>query len=122
MKGEIHIGNFYIQKNRYDMKLNVKMEGTFSGKDDEEFVRAFTEEIKTLPVSEYDIEVDCSELNVSIPLPEHLHLLESNIHRFQKTGFKKILFIVQKSFSKSNCAFIENAKKTPIPQFQLIEI
>lgn len=120
MKGEIHIGNFYIQKNRFDMRLNVKIEGTFSEKNDQEFLKAYIEEIQNIPVSEYDIEVDCSEVNMSLPL--HVHLLENNIQRFQETGFKKILIIVEKSFTQNNSTFIESAKKIQIPQLQLIEI
>ncbi|PYZ92002.1 hypothetical protein CR194_17555 [Salipaludibacillus keqinensis] len=114
------MGNSYININPYDNRLNVKIEGSFSRQDTREFFKEYNKEIHLIPVSEYDIEVDCTDL--IIENDEQVPLLEKIYHTFNEDGFNKILFIVKKSSVSYQRSFIESIKKVHLPQFQLKEV
>jgi len=111
------LGNSSIQINPFDKRLNVKLEGTLSDEDDQEFFYKYSREAKLVPSSEFDIEVDCTELNVYTS--SQMLLLETIYLTFKTEGFKQILFIFNQDSEASTRLFVKFAQKYKLPKNQL---
>ena len=61
------MGSFNIQVDNANKVLKAKVEGTFSSEDGMKSVEAYQKSIANLTVPEYEIDIDCTELNVTAP-------------------------------------------------------
>ncbi|WP_416148395.1 hypothetical protein ACM26V_19555 [Salipaludibacillus sp. HK11] len=111
------MGNTIIQNNPYDKRLNVKIEGSFTIDNTNEFYTNYLNQVKFITSSDYDIEVDCTDLNLEDF--SQVLLLEKISAIFKEEEFNRILFIFKSDTNSNNHLFIESVKNYQIPNYQL---
>lgn len=111
-------------KGSYSITLNKtakKMELFVSGKADPEAVQGFfdeyTDAVKKIQPSEYELVVDCKEMQVETP--DMLEKLSATFDLYGKTGFKQITFEVSSAILKMQINRI--ARNIGLTNAQVIE-
>ncbi|SDS37252.1 hypothetical protein SAMN05444162_1336 [Paenibacillaceae bacterium GAS479] len=89
------MGSFNINIDRTGKVFHAKVEGTFSPEDGMESVKAYQESIAQITVPEYEIHIDCTELNVSSP--SALPILEACFQMYKQDGFNKVVLTLAKN-------------------------
>jgi len=89
------MGSFNIRIDQAAKVFHAEVEGTFSPEDGMASIEAYGKAISTISVPEYEIDIDCTKLNVSAP--ETLPLLEGCFEMYKKDGFKKVTLRISKN-------------------------
>lgn len=89
------MGSFNIDIDRTNNIFKAKVEGTFSPEDGMESVKAYQTSLASITPSEYEIHIDCTELNVSSP--STLPILEGCFQMYKQDGFKKVVLTLAKN-------------------------
>ncbi|MBW7474735.1 hypothetical protein K0T92_08250 [Paenibacillus oenotherae] len=89
------MGSFNIQLDQAGKVMKVQVEGTFSTEDAMSSVEAYHKSTASISVPEYDIDIDCTKLNVSAP--DTLPILEGCFQLYKKDGFKNIKLRIAKN-------------------------
>ncbi|EHB63572.1 MULTISPECIES: hypothetical protein [Paenibacillus] len=89
------MGSFNIKIDQAAKVFHAEVEGTFSPEDGMASIEAYGKAISTISVPEYEIDIDCTKLNVSAP--ETLPLLEGCFEMYKKDGFKKVTLRISKN-------------------------
>jgi hypothetical protein len=72
--------------------MNCKVVGSFSAEDGTDFFETYQRTISSFAVSEYNIDIDSTELRVTEP--SILPMLEGCFLMYKADGFKRIIFRV----------------------------
>ncbi|WP_239618587.1 hypothetical protein [Cohnella mopanensis] len=89
------MGSFNIQLDQANKVFKAQVEGTFSTEDGMKSIEAYQKSIASISVPDYDIEIDCTQLNVSSP--DTLPILEGCFQLYKRDGFKKIVLRIAKN-------------------------
>ncbi|WP_151737385.1 hypothetical protein [Paenibacillus tengchongensis] len=89
------MGSFKFATDTTAKVLNVQVEGTMSEEDAIRFITEYNETVSKFQPTEYEIDLDCTQLNVSSP--DVLPMLEQCYLLYQQSGFKKVIFTIEKS-------------------------
>ncbi|REK64968.1 MULTISPECIES: hypothetical protein [Cohnella] len=89
------MGSFNIELDQTNKVLKAQVEGTFSPEDGMRSVEAYQKSIASISVPEYEIDIDCTKLNVSAP--DTLPILEGCFQMYKKDGFKKVTLRLAKN-------------------------
>ncbi|MGN7455963.1 hypothetical protein ACTHPH_14230 [Paenibacillus pasadenensis] len=89
------MGSFNINVDRTNQVFHAVVEGTFTPEEGMASVQAYQKEIATIAVPEYEIHIDCTELNVSSP--SALPILEGCFQMYKQDGFKKVVLTLARN-------------------------
>ncbi|WP_150273422.1 hypothetical protein [Paenibacillus tepidiphilus] len=89
------MGSFKFATDTAAKLLNVQVEGTMSEEDAGRFITEYNETVSKFQPTEYEIDLDCTKLNVSSP--DVLPMLEQCYILYKESGFKKVIFTIAKS-------------------------
>lgn len=113
------MGSFNIQVDNANKVLKAKVEGTFSSEDGMKSVEAYQKSIANLTVPEYEIDIDCTELNVTAP--DTLPILEACFQMYKNDGFKKVtLRLVKNPILKMQLSRV--ARTVQLTSYEIIEV
>lgn len=111
------MGNSIFQINPFDKRLNVKLEGSISEKDGQDFFKKYSKEISLMSSVDFKIEIDCTDLTVNTF--SQMLFLEKIYFTFKADGFNQILFIFKQDSDINNSFFVSFAKKCNLLKDQL---
>ncbi|WP_223068961.1 hypothetical protein [Paenibacillus caui] len=112
------MGSFNLSINQAAKILNAEVEGTFTPEDGKASIQAYQKTISGLSVPDYEIDIDCTKLNVSAP--ESLPLLEGCFELYKKDGFKKVTMRIAKNpILKMQLARV--ARSVKMDSYEIIE-
>lgn len=89
------MGSFNIKIDQAAKVFHAEVEGTFSPEDGMAAVESYGKAVSGISAPEYEIDIDCTNLNVTAP--ETLPLLESCFQMYKKDGFKKVTLRISKN-------------------------
>ncbi|KAA8998768.1 hypothetical protein F4V43_16185 [Paenibacillus spiritus] len=89
------MGTFNLNTDKNASTLNVKVGGTFSTEDAELFIADYNRAIGAFDPKQYEIILDCTELNVSSP--DVLPMLEQCFILYKNSGFKNVVFTIKRN-------------------------
>ncbi|MEC0138112.1 hypothetical protein P4H94_14725 [Paenibacillus macerans] len=113
------MGSFNIKIDQSAKVFHAEVEGTFSPEDGQASIEAYSKAISTISVPEYEIDIDCTKLNVSAP--DSLPLLEGCFALYKKDGFKKVtLRIVKNPILKMQLSRV--ARTVKLDSYEIIEV
>ncbi|MBB6734490.1 hypothetical protein [Cohnella zeiphila] len=113
------MGSFNIELDHGSKILKAKVEGTFSTEDGMKSVEAYQKSIAGLNVPDYEIDIDCTQLNVSAP--ETIPILEACFNMYKNDGFKKVtLRLIKNPILKMQLARV--ARTVQLNSYEIIEV
>ncbi len=89
------MGSFNINLDKTNKIFNAEVEGTFSGEDGMKSIEAYQNNIATITPTEYEIHIDCTNLNVTHA--DTLPILEACFQMYKNDGFKVIKLTISKN-------------------------
>lgn len=112
------MGSFNIKVDKVNKVFYAEVEGTFAPEDGQASIVAYTQAVSDIVVPEYEIDIDCVNLNVSSP--DSLPLLEGCFALYKKDGFKKVkLHIAKNPILKMQLA--RAARTVQLDSYEIIE-
>jgi len=113
------MGSFNIQIDQAKKIFHAEVEGTFSPEDGMKSVEAYQASVATISALDYEIEIDCTKLNVSAP--DTLPILEACFKMYKNDGFKKVtLRLAKNPILKMQLARV--ARGVELNNLELIEV
>lgn len=113
------MGAFNFKTNKAGKKFDIAVSGTFSEQDAVAFITQYNKETSAFAPKEYDIELDCTELNVSSQ--DVLPMLEQCYKLYIESGFKKVIFKIAKNVVlKMQLGRV--ARTTGLKNYEIIEV
>ncbi|MBN2982507.1 hypothetical protein [Cohnella algarum] len=113
------MGSFNIEMDHANKVMKAEVEGTFTPEDGMKSVEAYQQSISAISVPEYDIEIDCTKLNVSAP--DALPILEGCFQMYKRDGFKKVtLRLAKNPILKMQLSRI--ARSVQLANWEIIEV
>jgi hypothetical protein len=113
------MGSFNLNADQSSKVLNVQVEGTFSPEDGMASIEAYKKALSTISASEFDIDIDCTKLNVSNA--DAIPMLEGCFNLYKADGFKKVIFrMVKNPILKMQISRI--ARKVDLPNYEIVEV
>jgi hypothetical protein len=112
------MGSYNFKLDSSKKVLNVKVEGRFDEQDGMKFIGDYNNEVKKFKPSDYNIDLDCTELAVTSQ--DVLPLLENCYNLYQQTGFKKIIFTIKNNITLK-MQLNRIATKTGLNNYEIIQ-
>ncbi|PAD68944.1 hypothetical protein CHH83_11180 [Bacillus sp. 7586-K] len=73
----------------------MKVVGTFTPEDVQNFVKDYQAKVNSIDASAYTLDVDCTTMDIL--KPEMVPALENSFKMYKESGFGKVLFTINKS-------------------------
>lgn len=84
-----------INVNRVLKKISLMVAGSFTSEEANKFIKDYQTKIGSLPnTKDFTLVLDCNELN--LVKPENLNDLKNCFILYKETGFKEVIFEVEK--------------------------
>jgi len=99
---KITTGEVFIVSEKYSIVINaakkvinMKVVGTFTPEDVQNFVKDYQAKVNSIEASAYTLDVDCTSMDIL--KPEMVPALENSFKMYKESGFGKVLFTINKS-------------------------
>ena len=86
---------YSIQTNQAAKKVEMKISGTFTPQDYQNFVRDYAKMAASIDAGSFTLEVDCREMDLLAT--EEVEKLKGSFVSYKETGFHKTVFIISPS-------------------------
>ncbi|WP_172196473.1 hypothetical protein [Saccharibacillus qingshengii] len=83
---------YSIQTNQSAKKVDMKVSGTFTPQDYQNFVRDYAKMASSIDAKNFTLEVDCREMDLLGT--EEVDKLKGSFASYKETGFQKVVFII----------------------------
>ncbi|WP_150270989.1 hypothetical protein [Paenibacillus tepidiphilus] len=87
------MGNFILHTDDIHKQIRIELVGTFSEEEGLLSMQSYQQVINPLDPAEYELQIDCTKLNVTAP--DVVHLLESCFLMFKNDGFTRIVLTLE---------------------------
>ncbi|WML52255.1 hypothetical protein RCG17_23175 [Neobacillus sp. PS3-12] len=113
------MGNFNFRINQSKKVFDVTVAGSFNETDALNFINQYKTRTATIKPTEYIIDLDCTELNVTNP--DVVPMLEQCYKMYRESGFSKVSFKIKKNpILKMQLSRI--ARNTQLKNFEIVEV
>ncbi len=89
----LSVGNFILHTDDIHKQIRIELVGTFSEEEGLLSMQSYQQVINPLDPAEYELQIDCTKLNVTAP--DVVHLLESCFLMFKNDGFTRIVLTLE---------------------------
>lgn len=86
---------YSIQTNQAAKKVEMKVSGTFTPQDYQNFVRDYAKMASSIDAKTFTLEVDCRDMDLLAT--EEVEKLKGSFASYKETGFQKVIFIISTS-------------------------
>ncbi|GGO03952.1 hypothetical protein [Saccharibacillus kuerlensis] len=83
---------YSIQTNQAAKKVEMKVGGTFTPQDYQNFVRDYGKMASSIDAPAFTLEVDCREMDLLAS--EEVDKLKGSFASYKETGFQKVIFVI----------------------------
>lgn len=111
------MGQFFIQQNPYDKRLNIKLEGMFSEQDWHGLLASYQQQVDMINPEEYQIELDCTAFPLAAA--SQWQRLEEGYQLFDDQAFRRISLIIRESADRLDHSFHEAVMNVRLPKLEL---
>lgn len=113
------MGNFNFSINQAKKVFDVTVAGSFNETDAVNFINQYKAKTATFKPTEYIIDLDCTELNVTTQ--DVVPMLEQCYKMYQESGFSKVTFkIKENTILKMQLNRV--ARSTHLQNFEIVEV
>ncbi|NGZ74337.1 hypothetical protein [Saccharibacillus alkalitolerans] len=83
---------YSIQTNQAAKKVDMKVSGTFTPQDYQNFVRDYAKMASSIDAKTFTLEVDCRDMDLLGT--DEVEKLKGSFTSYKETGFQKVVFII----------------------------